>query len=73
MMIKSENKVHDDDHKSVKGSGSAKAIPEARQNIAYFCYHAIPLALKVDSDFPLPRRNQKSFFQRKGIGGCSDK
>jgi hypothetical protein len=32
MMIEPENKAHDDDHKPVKGSGSAKAIPEARQN-----------------------------------------
>jgi hypothetical protein len=30
MMIEPENKTHDNDHKPVKGSGSAKTIPEAR-------------------------------------------
>jgi hypothetical protein len=46
MMIEPENKAHDDDHKPVKGSGSAKAIPEARQNKANFCYHDIPLIVE---------------------------
>jgi hypothetical protein len=46
MMIESENKAHDDDHKPVKGSGSTKTIPEARQNMVNFCYHDIPLIVE---------------------------
>jgi hypothetical protein len=46
MMIEPENKAHDDDHKPVKGSSSAKTISETRQNKANFCYHDIPLVVE---------------------------
>jgi len=73
MMIDPDNETHNDYHEPVKGSASAKTIPELQQNEANFFYHDIPLVVEGRLQLPLPFRNQRLFFQSKGVGGCPDK
>jgi len=46
MMIDPDNETHNDYHEPVKGSTSAKTIPELQQNEANFFYHDIPLVVE---------------------------
>jgi hypothetical protein len=49
-MIEPENETHDHNHKPVKGSLSAEALPELQQYNANTVYHDPPLLLMLSKN-----------------------